>query len=973
MILKFHIILYTMKQTYRLGILLQLLFCVCFTNNAYAADNIIIEGTVYDRATDTQLFGANVKLLNASDSTICVEAIADGERETGVGKESVRMSMFTISDIARSGKYILKITHADYQSLYLDIDPASLSKRANKMELGKLYLKRKTKTLNEVVVKASKVMFYNKGDTIIYNADAFVLAEGSMLDALIRQMPGVELKENGQIFVNGRFVENLLLNGKDFFKGNRQMMLDNLGAYTVKDIAVYERQDEMDRIMGADYGRKQLSMDVRLKKEYNQGLLANAEAGYGSSDRYLGRLFGLWYSDNVRLSLYGNANNLSDNRKPGEYTEFTPGSMQSGDFKTYQGGFDYMAKIPYKDVSFAGDVILSHQTVDDDKSVLTTNFLPDGYTYGYSYNQSRNKSLSLTTSHSLEVIRQKWNLKAAPNFKYHKNNDLSNLSSAVFSKEWEDMGKDFIDNLYSGASSDVLRSILNRNKDDNKRIGHTIDADLTVNGKIKLPNEADAMTYLASGSYRRRHFDQFQRYILNFGNNPEPTDYYDRYFDNSPNYRWTTAGALGYVWAIKSGMYLDSWYQYDHVYSHEVSELYRLENIYDTDSEYRPLGYLPSKTEYDSTLDPNNSFNSTKTENRHALNFSWTWLPSSITYIYCKVPILYRNQHLRYIRGEVNTSFSRNRFFVGNASFGINYFGRPHFIYAEYDRKVSSPDLVDMVEFKNDLDPLNVRLGNPGLKDSETHMLRLSYRYDAESISQSYRINGTLYRNSLAYGYNYDSATGIKTGRMYNINGNYELGLFQSLFIRLGSSKQFTFGNTTTANYRQSVDLVSENSVTPQKNKVESPSVSETLEFTFRFGENKISMKGEGRISRYESKLTNFRNFTAQDYNCGLKGNFKLPAGFGINTDFTIYTRRGYSEDTLNKTNFVWNVQASYTTLKGQLTFMVDGFDILHNLSNVFYSVNAQARTETYTNVLPRYVMFHVQWKFHKAPKKKQY
>lgn len=61
--------------------------------------------------------------------------------------------------------------------------------------------------------------------------------------------------------------------------------------------------------------------------------------------------------------------------------------------------------------------------------------------------------------------------------------------------------------------------------------------------------------------------------------------------------------------------------------------------------------------------------------------------------------------------------------------------------------------------------------------------------------------------------------------------------------------------------------------------------------------------------------------------------------------------------------------RATYTILKGQLTFMVDGFDILHNLNNVFYSVNAQARTETYTNVLPRYVMFHVQWKFHKAPK----
>lgn len=86
---------------------------------------------------------------------------------------------------------------------------------------------------------------------------------------------------------------------------------------------------------------------------------------------------------------------------------------------------------------------------------------------------------------------------------------------------------------------------------------------------------------------------------------------------------------------------------------------------------------------------------------------------------------------------------------------------------------------------------------------------------------------------------------------------------------------------------------------------------------------------------------------------------------------FTVFTRSGYSDNLLNKTNFVWNARATYTILEGQLTFMIDGFDILHNLSNVFYSVNAQARTETYTNVLPRYVIFHIQCKFHKAPKRK--
>ena len=947
-----------------------LIFICCSSVFANATGRITIQGHVYDRATDTELFVAKACLLNAQDSTLIAETNAEGEFNGPVKGQLVRKSIFYFFDIDRSKKYLLELTHADYEPVFLEIDPATLSKRVDMMNLGKIYMRRMPKMLDEVVVKASKVMFYNKGDTIIYNADAFVLAEGSMLDALIRQMPGVELKEGGEIYVNGRYVENLLLNGKDFFKGNKQMMLDNLGAYTVKNIAVYERQDEMDRIMGKDYGEKHLSMDVRLKKEYNQGLLTNMEAGYGSNDRYLGRLFGLWYSDNARLSLYGNANNLSDNRKPGQDTDFKPGSMRSGDFKTYQGGFDYWAKIPYKDVQFSGDIFVTHETIDDTRSTETTNFLPSGDTYGYSYGASRNKSLSLSTTHSLEIQKQSWNFKINPSVKYLKNNDFSAISSAVFSEKMSDMSKEFIDTLYNGASSEVLSTILNRSMDENKRLGHTLETKLNTNGKIKMPNESDAITYLLSGNYSRHHFDRYQRFVLNFGEEKEPADYYDRYFNNTPNYRWSGRGAIGYIWAIVPGMYLDAWYQYDHNTIHEVSKLYRLENLYESVANGDTFGWLPSKSEYESTLDFNNSFNSTKNDNIHSLNFNWKWDINKFI-ISANLPIVYKNRHLHYIRGDINTSFSKNRVLLGDATVSINYYGRPHFIYFDYQRKVSSPDLVDMVNFTDNLDPLNVRHGNLDLKDSESHDFRLRYRKDSKKY-QRYSIYATILRNALAYGYGYDSATGVKTGKMYNVNGNYIMGLSQYFSTSFGQMDRFYFSNETNVDYRRSVDLIGENTVVPEKNRVNNVMLAENIDFSYKFNNSKISIFGEARMSRFDSKQENFRDFTACDFKYGINGIFTLPAGFGISTDFTVYSRNGYSDQALNKTNFVWNAQVRYTTLKGQLTFMVDGFDILHNLSNVFYSVNAQARTETYTNVLPRYVMFHIQWKFHKSPKKKQ-
>ncbi len=951
---------------------LILMAFMCLLALPAQADSFIITGFVKNKATDADLFDAKVRLLNASDSSVITETKA--HLVTFYGERREDLPQFSIYNIDRNGKYILELSLDGYDNYWQEIDPATLSKRTNTMNLGNLYMKRSPKVLDELVVRPSKVYFYNKGDTLVYNADAFVLAEGSMLDDLLRQMPGVELKEGGQIYVNGRYVENLLLNGKDFFKGNNQIMLENLGAYTVKNIAVYEKQDDMDKIMGEGYGERKLSMDVRLKKEYSQGLLTNIEAGIGSSDRYLGRLFAMWYADNARVTVYGNINNLSDGGKPGQDTGFNPAWIKAGDFKNTQGGLDYWAKIPYKDISFYGDFVAAHTTVNDNKTVYTTNFLPDGDTYGYSFTNSKLKKLSLTTSHNLEIQKSKWNMKVSPSFKYYKNNDLSGLSSAVFKEEQENVNKEFIDNLYKGATADVLRSILNRNLNDDKRLGHDAYATVSSNGKIKLHNDADAFTYFIAGDYENHDYKQFQKYKLNYGDNPEYADYSDRYFDNSPNYKWKGTGALGYIFGILPGLTLDTWYQFEHTFIHEVSDLYRLENIYGTATENNPLGYLPSFSEYQSSLDPNNSFDSRKNEDNHSLHFDIDFRNSEKRfYLNVKLPVVYRRRHLHYLRGSVDENLQRNNFYLGKVTVNVNWTPKVGWLYFRFDRSVKAPDMVDMVDFTNSLDPLNVRSGNPNLKDAVSTLVQfnLQRRTWNNRLSQSYQIRFTSMDNALAYGYSYNSTNGVKTGKMYNVKGNYLAELYQSLNVYPDAAKKFKLSNTTRINYRRNVDLLGENSPEPIRRIVKNPKIEESINLSYTFGENLVEANGTMGLSRYSSSSRNFTTFTAKDFSYGVTGNFKLPMNFGISTDFTVYMRRGYSDASLNKTNYVWNARVSYSVLHGQLLFMVDGFDILHNLSNVFYNVNAQARTETYANVLPRYVMFHVQWKFHKSPKKK--
>lgn len=174
-------------------------------------------------------------------------------------------------------------------------------------------------------------------------------------------------------------------------------------------------------------------------------------------------------------------------------------------------------------------------------------------------------------------------------------------------------------------------------------------------------------------------------------------------------------------------------------------------------------------------------------------------------------------------------------------------------------------------------------------------------------LTQFYSLQTWISHNALAYGYIYDRNTGVMTGSMYNVNGNFGLRGNQGTSLQFGNNNQL---------------------------------------------------------------MENFIPFNAWTVRYGARGTFSLPANFGIPTDFTIYTRRRYSEASLNTDNFVWNARLYWSTINNQLLLMLDGFDLLHDLSNVYNSINAQARTETYTNVLPRYVLFHIQWKFHKQPKK---
>lgn len=961
------------ESRFRLVCLLALTLAVNALMFAQSADrhnkrtfDIAVEG-VFDRITEKELAGAKYKLIDVTGDSILRRGKA--LRHAGTADKS----FFRETEIPVGGVYKLLIAYPGYEEYAADIDGGKVDRKEYVLFLGKIFLDKKAKELKEVTVQATKVKFYHRGDTLVYNADAFVMAEGSMLDDIIRQLPGVELKENGQILVNGRFVESLLLNGKDFFKGNRELMLKNLAAYTVKDIEVYERQKDIDRMLGLEFGEKLLTMDVRLKKEYHHAFMGNVEAGYGTENRYLGRLFSMWSSDHARVSLIGNVNNLNETRKPGMEQTFTPDQVTSGRLETYIGGVDYSVDNKKTGWQLNGDVVVKRNILDDATRTYTTNYLSSGDTYGRSFSSTYNKDFILSTSHEFQSMGRWHFIGLHPSFEYNNNSYESAFQSAVFDTDIQNVTSEMIRAIFDGSNNVAVGSLINRELREQLDKGRGMNAKLWSNGRFRLNTGLmQSISYLLSGSYSSRNVTGSNRFGINFGHDPEFDKASDRNIKNSPDYKYNLKAAVGYQSMPSRNVALDIYYEYSHDESREESNLYMLDQMYGGIGQ-NEIGCLPSYREYLYSLNPALSYDSRHVTDLHTLSPTVQWRSRQVR-MEVKGDVCVERQHIDYLRNGQRHLLNRTKFRPGNMNLTFKFpMNRDESFRSQfrYELVPKSPDLVNMIDVTDERDPMNVFIGNADLKNSYTHKFRfvVDGRNSGGTVSQNYVLSSNIYDNLLSVGYDYNTDSGVKRSWMQNINGNWDINALQGVHIEIGKMRRFFIENTARLYYVRSVDRISENLGGTFENKINLYGASEELKFGYNNAGNKAEVFFKGDIQHFGGDTQGFKSFNAGDFSYGLRGVVKLPSNFQIATDFTVYSRRGYSDTKLNTDNFVLNARFSYSIPKVGLTLMADGYDILHNLSSVTYRMNAQSRTETYHTVLPRYFLFHIQWTFNKNPK----
>lgn len=940
-------------------------------------DSIYIYANFFNHMTNEMTEGTEVEILNLEREIVNKATVG-----TFQGGINGRRYNFRILIPRTLKEYFIVVDVPNYMRFEKKMK-SSIGKREDYIPLSSFFLEPKsgkefkTVNLDEVTVNATKVKMVMHGDTIVYNADAFQLSNGSMLDELVRRLPGVQLNGN-QITVNGRFVSSLLVNGDDFFRGDPGIALQNLPAYTVKHIKVYERQGDLDKFMGKEKlkGKEPLVMDVRLKKEYMQGLLANADMGGGTHSRWLARIFGLRYTKNSRIALFGNLNNTNDTRMPGSDGNWRSAWRASGATTLRSAGTDYNFGDNLGIVKWKGNTRYQFEKIDNDAFTATQRFLEGGDQFGRENSRSVSTTKTWRTENELRLTWPRLMMEIEPVFEYRKGDRSSSSLSAVFSQNPLESRKGAsLDSIFMPAGSARLDSILvNRQWQEARRYTRSYEGALSVSGSWLLPKTSDAIQFKSSSSLSRRKENAHSLYGLRYHNGQD--DDRNKYAEDRANSFSTsvsatylpnlpTHGALIWVWPS---------YSYSHTYNHGDHRLYRLDRYAAYKSwEDMSLHTLPSTCDsLEQVRDWRNSYRSRLYKDNHSLSVSMYFKINKKKQIgiLLEPKISYEKERVKY---EKNWSYiEKDQDIIAFEPVIAYHVDGNKESDIRYSMRYSMPNLLDKIDMTDDEDPLYVWTGNPHLRNTVTHRIT-AYRTLTFKTSRVYgRLSGEWNVISHAVGnyVTYNQLTGVRHATPRNINGNWNAKGGLNLVVPLGRKSPWTLENNTDASYANNVDYVSvgEGPDNNPRSSVRSTNLMETLKFSYSKGGCSFGMSLSGNYLHAQSPRADFETINTADVSYGLTANVNLPWKVKLSTDLTLYSRYGYSDHAMNTNDLVWNgrVERSF----GKFTFMLDGFDILHQLSNVRRVVNAQGRTETWYNTVPSYAMLHVVYRLHVKPKK---
>lgn len=934
------------------------------------AQQHLITGAIIDKGTNEPVEASTVQLLRA-DSTYISGTISD---ENG---------LFSLQ-APEDGSYLLKITSVGYKPTVRRI----MMTQGKDLAMGKININAEAIMLKAATVTAMAKKVVLKEDTFVYNSAAYRTPEGSTIEELVKRLPGAEVSDDGSIKINGKEVKKILVDGKEFMTGDTKTALKNLPTSIIDKIKAYDEKSDLAKVTGIDDGEEETVLDFGVKRGMNKGLIANMDLSIGTKQRYSERGMAAYFNDRNRLMMFASANNTNDMGFPGGGGPGGWGFNKQGLNASKMVGLNYNYENKDK-LKMDASLRWNHSDGDISSTVASENFVSQNS----SFSNSRAKNFSRSNSWDGR-FRLEWkpdtmtNIMFRPSFTIKSSDALARSLSAQFNADPYQITNDPLEDAARAELGledvSLSKSLLQQagalvNLQSSSSISYSESENLR--GMLQYNRRLSAMgrniTVRTDASYGKTDANSLSltnayMYLVDVANGNE-TDHYNTYrYNVTPTRNYSYSLQATYSEPLWRATFLQLSYKFTYKYSKTDRSTYNFSDFSDEEAnqwasitpEYRGWGnYLGTlRSPLDEYFDSDQSrFSEYKNyihemqlmmrfiRPKYNLSFGAMLQPQRSNFIYD-----YMGQHIETTRNVTNFS----------PALDFRYrFSKVSNLRVNYRGTTSQPSMTDLLDITDDSNPLNIKKGNPGLKPSFTHNFRLFYNNYIEKHQRALMtfVNFSMTRNSISDMVTYDDKTGGRTTQPENINGNWNARGAFMFNTAIDSAGVWNINTFTTLAYTNAVGYLSLDGKTSQKNTTKQTQVGERIAIGYRNNWLEVNLNGTLNYNHARNKLQASSNMNTWQFSYGPSITVTMPWGMSLSTDLSQSSRRGYSDQSMNTNELVWNAQLSQGFLRGKpLTVMIQFYDLLHQQSTLSRALTAMARTDTEYNSINSYAMLHV-------------
>lgn len=902
--------------------ILLLLLSICVTTIVSAQTNNnkgLLSGKLIDSASKQPMNLATVSVFTAADTVLVTYRL------------STEAGEFKVSGLPLDIQLRMIVSYSGYTVTRKEF---KLTSDAPSFDAGTFEMTpNQANTLDEVLVYAERPPVVVKRDTIEFNANSFKTLPSALVEDLLKKLPGVQLDADGNITVNGKKVNRIMVDGKDFFGGDPKMATRNLPANLIDKIQVADDKDELD--LNPDKAKADVGqvINLKLKKAIKQGWFGKAYAGKADGDRYEAGGIVNMFRDTLQVSVLGFSNNLN---KAG---------FGFNDIRTL-GGFDRSGinsisingngGLNVNGISFGG----TGQGIQQSQGIgfNLNNEFKKGLTLNtqYFYGKTRNDITELENRQQFlgdTILNTRSNRSEVQNANSHRLGfglrwKIDTTSRMEFrpSLTVGEQNNNRLTNINTTSSVDGLLNTSNN-------LQSTIARDLGYNHSLSyfknFRKKGRTFNVFNSMNYNNTNSDQFNNVLNTFF--PTGSSTLDQLRDLE-RANFSTNTNLNFAEPLTKKITLRLGYALTYFENKDALSTFNKNN---NNGKYdQPNSLLTNhleRTSWRNNLSSGLNFRHKKLSITATLNFLWLDLNNRYISIGQKL-----DQHFNYILPGGNISWRE---------FNLSY-----------NANVNPPGIGDIQPVADNSNPLYINKGNPDLKPAVSHNFNLNYfkNVTAKQLFISAYLGGNISNNGVVRSREI-AANGVQTTMPVNADGihNFYTNFYFNKQYKLNKTFSVNFGSGYNLNYTRNF-LIINSKKSYVKNIDFSPYLRGGLNWNDKIEWN-ISYNRGINNAYYES--SDFRNLQVERQSINTDLVVRVPKKFVW--EMTLDHR--YNSQTapgVQKTVALLNAGLTYLFLKddkGQLKFSV--FDVLNQNRSVFRFSAENFITDRQVNILQRYFM----------------